>query len=73
MKTFPIGLVVIAVITIGLMYFFPLLILAIMGGCTVVAFLFTWYCIVTAEDVPNDLTDDESFDVFNVNRKGEKK
>lgn len=55
---------------IVLIFLFPKIILGIFICCSVVAIVFTFYCASTAKDLPTDLTDDESYDLFNVNREG---
>jgi len=69
MKTNLIYAIIAAVMIAGI-FLFPKLIAWIFGICAVVAFGFTWYAAVTVKELPKDLTDDESFDLFNVNRKG---
>jgi hypothetical protein len=58
-KLFPIGLTLIGVITIALMYFFPILILWIFLVMEAISFAFTWYIIKTAENAPKA---DQDFD-----------
>jgi len=66
---FPAGYLVIFFATIGIMYLFPKHILLIFGIMAVVSIAWTVSTILTSEELPKDMTEDESYDLFNVNTK----
>ena len=68
---FPTGYLLIFAITIGTMILLPEYIWWIFGIMAIISIAWTVYSIYTSEELPKDLTDDETYDILNV--KGGKK